>query len=167
VRRNTDTATEEVAMKPVAKAQMLIRRPVADVFEAFVDPSVTSRFWFSRGSGRLEAGKQVRWDWEMYGASSNVDVKAVERNRRILVAWSGEDGKSTEVEWVFTARGDDRTFVVVENRGFHGTPDEIVSQALESTGGFNLVLAGAKALLEHGVALELVADHNPDALVRS
>jgi uncharacterized protein YndB with AHSA1/START domain len=30
---------------PVAKAAMLIRRPVADVFEAFVDPAITSKFW--------------------------------------------------------------------------------------------------------------------------
>ena len=53
--------------QPIATAQMLIRRPVRVVFEAFVDPAVTSRFWFSRGSGRLEVGEQVRRDWEMYG----------------------------------------------------------------------------------------------------
>jgi uncharacterized protein YndB with AHSA1/START domain len=42
----------------VAGSEMLIRRPVAEVFEAFVDPAVTSRFWFSEGSGRLEPGKR-------------------------------------------------------------------------------------------------------------
>ena len=63
---------------PVARAQMLIRRPMVEVFEAFVDPAITSRFWFSKGSGRLEPGKQVRWDWDMYGVGTNVDVKAVE-----------------------------------------------------------------------------------------
>lgn len=52
----------DTTQAPVAKAQMLIRKPVAQVFEALVDPAVTSRFWFSKGSGRLEAGKQVRWD---------------------------------------------------------------------------------------------------------
>ena len=51
----------------VAKAEMLIRVPVTNVFEAFVDPVITSKFWFSRGSGKLEAGKTVRWGWEMYG----------------------------------------------------------------------------------------------------
>jgi hypothetical protein len=43
------------------KTEMLIRRPVAQVFEAFVDPAVTSKFWFSGGSGKLEIGKTVRW----------------------------------------------------------------------------------------------------------
>jgi uncharacterized protein YndB with AHSA1/START domain len=39
------------------------------VFEAFVNPDITTTFWFTRSSGRLEAGKQVEWDWEMYGIS--------------------------------------------------------------------------------------------------
>jgi uncharacterized protein YndB with AHSA1/START domain len=30
--------------KPTAKAQMLIRRPAAEVFEAFVDPAITTKF---------------------------------------------------------------------------------------------------------------------------
>lgn len=55
---------------PVAKTGMLIRKPVADVFEAFMDPNITSKFWFTSGSGRLEAGKQTTWKWEMYNASS-------------------------------------------------------------------------------------------------
>ena len=45
----------------VAKTEMLIRRPVAEVFEAFVDPAITARFWFSEGSGRLRQGSTVRW----------------------------------------------------------------------------------------------------------
>ena len=50
----------------IAKAEMLIRKPVVEVFEAFVNPAITSKFWFSKGSGRLQAGKEVTWDWEMY-----------------------------------------------------------------------------------------------------
>jgi uncharacterized protein YndB with AHSA1/START domain len=44
---------------------MLIRKPVAEVFEAFVNPDITTKFWFIKSSGRLEAGKQVQWEWEM------------------------------------------------------------------------------------------------------
>jgi uncharacterized protein YndB with AHSA1/START domain len=149
---------------PVASAQMLVRRPAAEVFEAFADPAVTSRFWFSKGSGRLEAGRQVRWDWEMYGVFAVVDVKAVEENRRILIEWNGPDNPSS-VEWTFEPRGEDRTFVTVRNWGFHGEPDAMVAEALDSTGGFSFVLAGLKAFLEHGIELNLIADHAPDALV--
>lgn len=147
---------------PVAKAQMLIRRPVAQVFEAMIDPAITSRFWFSKGSGRLEAGRQVRWDWEMYGVFTVADVKAIEENRRILIEWDPDN--PTSVEWTFEPRGEDRTFVTVKNWGFGGDADKIVAAALDSTGGFSFLLAGLKAFLEHGIELNLVADHAPQAL---
>lgn len=149
---------------PVVKAQMLIRKPVAEVFEAFVDPAITSRFWFSKGSGRLAAGKQVRWDWEMYGVSALVDVKAIEKNKRILIEWNGPDNPRP-VEWTFEPRGENRTFVTVRNWGFSGETDRIVAEAIDSMGGFSLLLAALKAFLEHGIELNLVADHNPGALV--
>jgi uncharacterized protein YndB with AHSA1/START domain len=148
---------------PVASTGMLIRKPVAEVFEAFVDPAITSRFWFSHGSARLQAGRQVRWDWQMYDVSVQVAVKAVEQDRRILIEWGSPDATTT-VEWQFTARPDHTTFVDITNRGFQGNGDEVVKQALDSTGGFVLVLAGAKAFLEHGIALNLVADRFPDGL---
>lgn len=148
---------------PVVKTGMLIRRPVAEVFEAFVDPDITTKFWFTRSSGRLEAGKQVRWDWEMYGVSVPVTVKALEPNRRILIEWPG-DGGPTEVEWSFTPREDGSTFVTITNSGFTGDGDALVKQATDSTEGFTLVLAGLKALLEHGVRLNLVADRYPGGI---
>jgi uncharacterized protein YndB with AHSA1/START domain len=56
----------KLEIAPVAKSEMLIRRPVGEVFEAFADPAITSRFWFTKGSGRLEPGR--KWAW---GASRN------------------------------------------------------------------------------------------------
>lgn len=145
----------------IAKAEMLIRKPVAEVFEAFVDPAITSRFWFTKGSARLEPGRQVTWDWEMYGVSVQVSVKAMERNRRIHVEWPGEGGAPTTVEWIFTPLTADTTFVSITNTGFTGDADAVAAQAIGSTEGFTLVLAGLKALLEHDVRLNLVADRFP------
>jgi uncharacterized protein YndB with AHSA1/START domain len=144
----------------IAKTEMLIRRPVAEVFEAFVDPAVTTRFWFTKSSGRLEAGKQVRWEWEMYGASTTVDVKEIEPNQRILVEWMDTGGPTT-IEWIFTPRADNTTFVSITNRGFHGSLEEIAGQAVASTEGFTFVLAGLKAVLEHNIDLNLIADRFP------
>lgn len=138
---------------------MLIRKPVAEVFNAFVDPAVTSRFWFTRGSGRLAAGEKVTWYWDMYGVSAKVQVKELELNRRILVEWP------TPVEWVFTSRADGFTMVNITASGFAGSDNEMVAQALDSMGGFSLVLAACKAWLEHGISLNVVADHAPDANV--
>ena len=145
---------------PIVKAQMLIRRPVAKVYEAFVDPAVTTRFWFTKSTGRLEPGAVVRWDWEMYGVHTMVRVKELEPERRILIEW---DDPPLPVEWEFTPHGDDATHVVVKNWGFRGSDDEVVAQALDSTGGFTFLLAGVKAFLEHGIELNLVRDHAPEA----
>ena len=150
----------QLTQMPVAKAEMLIRRPVADVFEAFINPSITSTFWFTRGSGRLEQGKQVQWEWEMYDASTQVSVLAIEEHKRILVEWLGY-GTPTTVEWIFTARDDNATFVSITNTGFSGNGDEKVKQAISSTEGFTFVLSGLKALLEHNIILNLVADRHP------
>ena len=151
-----------VERAPVAKAEMLIRRPVAEVFEAFIDPAITSKFWFTKGSARLEPGKEVTWDWEMYGFSAVIQVKAVEANRRILIEWSAY-GSPTMVEWIFTPR-DSATFVSVTSSGFPGDEGQVVKYAIESTEGFALVLSGLKAFLEHDVILNLVLDRFPDGV---
>jgi len=153
----------QLTQVPVAKTGMLIRKPVAEVFEAFVDPGVTTRFWFTRSSGRLETGKQVQWEWEMYGFSIPVTVKAIEQHKRILIEWPGY-GSPTTVEWTFQSLADGTTFVRIENSGFTGNGDEVVKQAIDSTQGFSLVLAGLKALLEHGIQLNLVADRFPKGI---
>jgi uncharacterized protein YndB with AHSA1/START domain len=50
--------------------EMLIRKAVTEVLRAFVDPAVTTRFWFTGSGGPLEAGRTIRWEWKMYGVST-------------------------------------------------------------------------------------------------
>jgi uncharacterized protein YndB with AHSA1/START domain len=98
----------KLAGAPVVRVEMLVRRPVAEVFDAFVDPKVTTRFWFTKSSGRLEVRKQVTWTWEMYNHAIPVTVKEVEKNKRILIEWPGY-GSPTLVEFAFTPYGSDAT----------------------------------------------------------
>ena len=149
----------------IAKTEMLIRRPVVEVFEAFINPEITTKFWFTKSSGRLETGKQIRWEWEMYNSGTDVNVKVIEPNKRILVDWMAF-GRPTTIEWIFTSRPDNTTFVSIKNNGFQGTEEEIAEQAVSSTEGFTFVLAGLKALLEHNINLNLIADRFPGSLER-
>lgn len=136
---------------------MLIRRPVEEVFNAFVDPAVTTQFWFTRSSGRLASGETLTWYWDQQGVSAEVKVVTLEQNQRIVIEWP------TPVEWIFTPKGSDTTFVSIAAYGFTGTDDEQVDQALDSTEGFNLVISACKALLEHRIRLRLISDKNWDA----
>ncbi len=155
----TTAETYQLTKTPIAQTAMLIRRPAAEVFAAFTDPALTTRFWFTGSSGKLAPGAHVRWEWAMYGVSTGVTVKEIVPDRRIVIAW--DDDNPTTVVWEFAPQDDDATFVTITNSGFRGDGDALVAQALDSVGGFSLVLAGAKALLEHGIALNLVGDRHP------
>ncbi|TQV81136.1 polyketide cyclase [Exilibacterium tricleocarpae] len=140
----------------VVEAQMLIHKPVAQVFEAFVNPKITTKFWFTKSSGRLEPGKKVRWDWEMFGVGDDLTVKEFEENRRIVVEWNNNP---TIVEWRFEPRKDGAALVKISNKGFG---DEVLPLVVDAKGGYTMVLAGLKAWLEHGIELNLVRDQFPD-----
>ena len=143
----------------VARMELLIRRDVATVFNAFVDPAIITRFWFDRTTGPLAPGATVTWFWDRYDASADVRVLEFEPNEHLLIEWdSGTDHVAT-VDWTFEAIADRGTAVrVVERGAFDVDPAKAIDQVADSTGGFALVLAAAKALLEHGVELNIVAD---------
>lgn len=151
-------------IKPVIKLQMLFRVPVERVFDAFVNPRVTTRFWFTHSSGPLESGRDIVWEWRMYGAATRVHVHELEPNRRIVMEWGNEAKRST-VEWNFESRPNGTTLVDLENSGFVGTAEEVVAEAVDASSGFSLVLANAKAFLEHGIKLNLIDDRFPDGHV--
>lgn len=146
-----------------AKAAMLIRKPISEVFEAFINPEITSNFWFSKASGKLEEGKPIDWVWEMYGNHTvTVKVLSILANETIVIQW-GADEKAI-AEWEFQDL-ESKTFVTITFSGIQGSPDEINSQIRDTTEGFTLVLAGLKAYLEHNIKLNLVADRFPLELI--
>ncbi|MGG3455544.1 SRPBCC family protein [Paenibacillus rhizolycopersici] len=150
-----------INQEPIVRAEMLIRKPVDEVFEAFINPEITTKFWFTKSSDRLEIGKRILWEWEMYGVSDEIHVIDIEKNKRIHV----ESSDGTNIEWHFTPRNNDETLVSIENYGFVGNADEVLNQCIDSMGGFTIVLCGLKAFLEHKIVLNLVMDKAPDAHV--
>ncbi|MCL9804351.1 SRPBCC family protein [Flavobacterium amniphilum] len=144
-----------------ALAEMLIRKPVGLVFEAFINPEITSKFWFTKGSGKLVEGEKVDWTWKMYNHTVTVFVKEISINKTIKVEWGNYDELSS-VTWTFKEIDTDSTFVSVKNEGFKGDSDKVLSQVRDSTEGFTLVLAGLKAYLEHNIQLNLVGDRFPN-----
>lgn len=151
---------------PIVECQMMIRKPVETVFQAFIDPNITTRFWFTKSSGKLETGKTVTWEWEMYNVSSDVLVKEIVPNKKIaIVEWddpSKTDDSATTTDFEFTALTDETTYVVIKKYGFHQTGDALIEAIKDNTGGYTTVLDGLKAWLEFGIELNLVRDKFPD-----
>lgn len=149
---------------PEVVQQMLFRVPAKIVYRAFADPKITTQFWFSHSDGRLVTGAERKWEWRMYGCETRVQVLDATPHQRLLIEW-GEVGARSKVEWTFDERSDETTMVTVRNLDFSVGPEAAVAEALDSMGGFSLVLANAKALIEHGIHLNLIRDRAPDALV--
>ncbi|MEU8778706.1 SRPBCC family protein [Streptomyces sp. NPDC048606] len=148
------------ARPPAAYACMMVRRPAAQVFDAFADPTVTSRFWYSGSSGPMVAGAELRWEWETYGASADVRVLEVREGALIRFEW-GNYEQPTTVELKFTPRTDRTTFVEITETGFRGTADDTLRWVNDTVGGFTTTLCAMKALLEHDIELNAVPDHHP------
>ena len=139
------------------QATMLIRKPVSEVFDAFINPEKTTKFWFTKSTGKLEEGKSVDWIWEMYNLSVPVKVKRIIENELIQIEW-GEGSNLSSVEWTFKAIEENITFVIITNSDLQGKGDILINAVRNSTGGFTIVLAGLKAFLEHGIELNLIKD---------
>jgi uncharacterized protein YndB with AHSA1/START domain len=142
-----------------AKAQIRIRRSPAEVFTAFADASAMSKFWFTRRDDGLKAGESVTWFIGSGEDSISFDVRVQEISypNKIVIVW-GRDGAYTQVTWSIEEAEAGDTILTIEESGFTGNSDAIVAQALDSTGGFNQVIIAAKALIEHGIGLNVVSD---------
>ncbi len=141
-------------LAPIGKVAMLVRRPAREVYRAFVEPEMLTRFWLSAASGPLAVGKSVKWDFMVPGATVQSEAKTLEEPQRIDVAWP--DG--TTVSWRFSPSVESSTLVEIEHRGFKGTPQQQLEAALDSTQGFSIVLCDLKILLETNASPGLVRD---------
>jgi uncharacterized protein YndB with AHSA1/START domain len=133
----------------IAKASMLIRRPVAEVFDAFINPDTITKFWLESATGPLAKGARVGWHFMVPGATETVTVTALEDQRRIAFDWSN----GNRVDMGFEALGNGTTRLAVEV-----TDLENESAAVNATEGFSIVLCDLKTLLESGRSAGLVGD---------
>lgn len=150
----------------VAKTELAIRRPVKEVFEAFINPDITTKFWFTHSTGRLKEGATIEWKWQMYNLVVPVTVLEILEYQKIRIQWGQGLQKST-VDYEFRSVNATLTFLTIKNFDFLATGDELVNQVKDSTKGFTFVLAGLKAWLEHKVQLHLVDDAFPKELRES
>jgi len=143
------------------ETQLLIRKSPKTVFNAFVEPKITTQFWFTKSSGKLEEGKTVIWEWEMYGARDEVTVLVIDPNNKITISWG--DPKS-KVDFLFEEFKRNQTLVKIVCYDFEHKNEDLLATMLDYTGGFTTVLDGLKAFLEFNVNLNLTRDKFPDRL---
>lgn len=151
--------TLQLDEEPTVKVGLLLRRPPHDVFEALADPRITTRFWYTKSSGRMVQGAKLKWEWEMYGVSTDVSVEEVEPDRLIRFKWGNYDAENpSTVEFRIIPYHENTAYLRVTETGFTGDACSKVKSATASTGGFTFMMCGLKAALEHDVTLTVTAD---------
>lgn len=142
----------------IIETQMMIRQPVRQVFNAFIDPEMTTRFWFSSSTGKLQQDATLIWSWDKYQVSAKVSVTSIIPDQLIRIQW-GEP--STTVDFIFEALNDTQTYLKIQNYNIPLQGDELLAFVIDSTGGFTTVLDSLKAYLDYGIQLNLVHDKYP------
>ena len=128
-----------------------ILRPVHEVFESIVDPDKMSNYFISKGTGRLEEGKQVLWKFPEFDLEFPVRAGKIEKDRYISFYWE-VDGIELLVEILLSLRGADSTLVTVTEK--ERKNDEAGINWLKgNTAGWANFLACLKAWLEYGINL--------------
>jgi uncharacterized protein YndB with AHSA1/START domain len=131
---------------------MLIRASAQEVFDAFVQPALLTKFWLRKASGPLALDRVVRWEFMVPGAADEVQATRLVPAEHIAFNWS--DGTSVDIRLARFGRG--ATRVTVEAEGFRGKA--AAAQAVGATEGFAIVLCDLKSLLETGASGGMVRD---------
>ena len=135
------------------QVQMKIRRPVAEVFAAVVDPDKLGGYFVERASGPLVEGATVLWKFPEFDATFPVVVRQVIAGERLVFEWeSNEGGYSTRVEMVFKPVDARTTMVQVQESGWQDTPKGREGSH-GNAGGWMFMLSALKAYLEYGINL--------------
>ena len=139
-----------------------IAKPVAEVFEAVVNPTELSRYFTTGGAkGRLERGATVTWDFADFPGAFPVKVAEVEKDKRIVFHWGsvddapeGEVAKphDNKVTMTFEQLEDGRTLVSITEEGWRETPKGLKASYGNCEGWTGMLLA-LKMWLEHGLEI--------------
>ncbi len=142
-------------MNPRFQVQLKIQKPVADVFEAVVNPTKLCGYFVQSSTGPLVEGVAVKWKFAEAPPDyvADVTVQTIEHNARIVFTWpSDTGGYRTLVEMKFMVLDPANCMVQITETGWR--PDDAGFKAsYGNAGGWMHMMCCLKAYLEYGINL--------------
>jgi uncharacterized protein YndB with AHSA1/START domain len=133
------------------KAAIQILKPANEVFDAIVDPAKMSNYFISKGSGKMEEGRQIIWRFPEFDMDFPIRAGRIERDKFISYYWD-IDGNELLVEMLLTPKDNNATVVTITEKSRNN--DEAGIKWLKgNTEGWANFLACLKAYLEYGINL--------------
>jgi uncharacterized protein YndB with AHSA1/START domain len=136
-------------MKTETKVE--IRKPAAEIFEAFVDPVKIGNFWFSSSSERWEEGKTITLRYDEYDAEGQIQILNIVDNKQIVYEWGREEGEPHQVTISFHEQDSSTTVVEVTEDGFVDDDPELIAKLVDNKEGWVYALTCLKGYMEFGV----------------
>jgi len=133
-------------------ASIQIQKRASEVFEAIVDPLKMSNYFISKGSGRMEAGKKLVWNFPELEIDVPIQVGKIKENQFVSYSWDGENGETLLVEMTLEEREDLSTVIKITEKSMPNT-EAGIKWLKGNTEGWANFLACLKAYLEFGINL--------------
>jgi uncharacterized protein YndB with AHSA1/START domain len=133
------------------KTALQIQKPIAEVFEAIVNPDQMCQYFISKSSGRMEEGKELIWSFPEFDLEFPVRIGKIEQDQSISYYWKINE-EELLVEITLTIKENNSTLVSVTEKSRNN--DEAGIKWLKgNTEGWANFLACLKAYLEYGINL--------------
>lgn len=143
-------------MKPALleiQVSLKILKSIHDVFEAIVDPEKMSDYFISKGSGIMEKGKKIIWQFPEMDMGFPIHVSKIEKDKYISFCWNDYmDNTETLVEITLMPKDENFTLVTITEKS--RVNDEAGIRWLKAnTEGWTNFLSCLKAYLEYRINL--------------
>ena len=135
-------------MKLTAKASLQIQKPAAEVFEAIVNPEQLTNYFISESSGRMEAGKELTWEFGDFPGKFPVKIREAIADKSISFVWDPET-----VVIITLEEQSDKSTVVNVTEGEKELSEENLNWLAGNSFGWGNFLDCMKAWLEYGIHL--------------
>lgn len=134
------------------KVGIQIQKPIDQVFEAIVNPAEMTQYFISKGSGRMETGKDLQWEFPEFDGSYTVRVKEVNVPDKVEFEWDG----NTVTTILLTSTLENNTIVKI-TEGVKDNDEAGILWLRQNTEGWANFLACLKAWVEYKVHLRVGA----------
>lgn len=139
--------------QPIVKVQLSVLKPVAEVFDAIIDPHKLSAYFTETASDKMLAGKEVIWKFPEFPDQIPVTILEVISNQLIKLEWTQEGGYKTQVEIHLKAiENDHATALTIIESGW-SSDETAIKNSYQNCGGWMHMLCSLKAYLEYGINL--------------
>ena len=130
-----------------------IGKPIAEVFDAVVNPEKVGIYFATGGVNALMAeGRNISWKFKNISFEQDMKVHRLVANKKIELEWFTEEGKKTDVTITFDKISEDRTMVTIVHSGYEENQKGL-EDSYSHCEGWTVMLASLKVYLEHAIVL--------------